>query len=64
MTTLVNQPTARPTRKKMFQDVCQFGIVGVAFALGFMGVDIPPGLEGLAVGAAGTMVGYYVRERA
>lgn len=64
MNTLVKQPTARPTRKKMYQDVSQFVIVGIAFALGFAGVDIPAGLEGLAVGAAGTVIGYFVMERA
>jgi hypothetical protein len=62
MAKLVNQPTRRPTRKKMFQDISQFGLVGLAFALGAWGVDIPAGLEGLAVGAAGTVIGYYVRE--
>ena len=62
MATLVKQPTARPTRKKMFQDVAQFLLVGAAFALGMVGVDIPAGLEGLAVGAAGTIIGYYVRD--
>lgn len=63
MTTLIKQNTARPTRKKMFQDIAQFGIVGMAFAFGFMNIDIPAGLEGLAVAAAGSVIGYYVRER-
>ncbi len=62
MATLVKQPTARPTRKKMFQDISQFALVGLAFALGAFGIDIPAGLEGLAVGAAGTVIGYYVRD--
>ena len=61
---LIKQNTARPTRKKMFQDVSQFVVVGVAFGLGFAGIDVPPGLEGLAVGAAGTVIGYFVMERA
>lgn len=60
----VKQSTARPTRKKMFQDITQFAIVGIAFALGFAGINIPAGLEGLAVGAAGTVIGYFVLERA
>ena len=62
MTTLVNQPNARPTRKKLWQDSVQFLIVAVAFALGFAGIDVPAGLEGLAVGVAGTFVGYFIRE--
>jgi len=64
MTTLVNQPTKVPTRKKLWQDSTQFLIVAGAFGLGFAGVDIPPGLEGLAVGVAGTFVGYYIRDAA
>ena len=64
MTQLIKQTTARPSRKKMYQDVTQFAIVGVAFGLGFAGIDIPPGLEGLAVGAAGTVIGYFVWEKA
>ncbi len=60
--TLAKQTSARPTRKKMFQDVAQFAIVGIAFALGFAGIDVPPGLEGLAVAAAGGVIGYYVWE--
>jgi len=63
MTQLIKQTSLRPTRKKMFQDVTQFIIVGIAFALGFAGVDIPPGLEGLAVGAAGTVIGYFIWEK-
>ena len=62
MATLIKQATARPTRKKMFQDVSQFALVALAFALGAFGVDIPAGLEGLAVGAAGTVIGYFVRD--
>ncbi len=60
---LVKQNTLRPTRKKMFQDIAQFGIVGLAFILGAFAIDIPAGLEGLAVAAAGSIIGYYVRER-
>jgi hypothetical protein len=46
----------------MFQDISQFALVGLAFALGAFGIDIPAGLEGLAVGAVGTVIGYYVRD--
>ncbi len=60
--TLVKQTSLRPTRKKMFQDIAQFAIVGIAFALGFAEIDIPAGLEGLAVAAAGSVIGYYVLE--
>ena len=63
MSVLVKQPTARPTRKKMFQDISQFAIVGIAFALGFAHINVPPGLEGLAVAAAGSVIGYFVWEK-
>ena len=62
---LQKQPTAVPTRKKLWQDTAQFGIVATAWLLGtYGGVDVPPGVEGLAVAVAGGWIGYAITERA
>lgn len=63
--TKIKQPSLTTVpRKKAWQDSAQFLIVAGAFYTGYvMGVDIPPGVEGAAVGAAGSVIGYLVKER-
>jgi len=65
MTThLASQPTAAPTRKKLFQDTANAIVLVLALLAGHVfGMQIPPGVEGAVMLAIGGWVGYAARER-
>lgn len=65
MTTLTTQPTAAMTRKQFYTTMAGAVITIMAFVIGYaIKMPIPPGIEAAAVLMAGTMIGYYVRDRA
>lgn len=65
MTTLVTQPTAMPTRKKVFQDTANAIILVAALIAGHVfKIDIPAGVEAAVTLAVGGWIGYMVKERA
>lgn len=65
MSTLVTQPTVAMTRKQFYTTMAGGAITILAFVVGYaIKMPIPPGVEGAAVLMAGTVIGYYVRDRA
>ncbi len=65
MNTLVTQPTAAMTRKQFYTTMSGAAITITAFIVGYaIKMPIPPGVEAAAVLMAGTVIGYYVRDRA
>ena len=65
MNGLKAQPTAAMTRKQFYTTMAGGAIIIAAFVIGYaIKMPIPPGVEAAAVLMAGTMIGYYVRDRA
>ena len=65
MPALTTQPTAAMTRKQFYTTMCGTTITIAAFVIGYIiKAPIPPGVEAAAVLMAGTVIGYYVRDRA
>ncbi len=65
MSTLATQPTAAMTRKQFYTTMSGAAITIAAFIVGYaIKMPIPPGVEAAAVLMAGTVIGYYVRDRA
>lgn len=64
MSTLVTQSTAAMTRKQFYTTISGAAITIAAFIVGYaIEMPIPPGVEAAAVLMAGTVIGYYVRDR-
>ena len=65
MPELIIQPTAAMTRKQFYTTMCGGAITIAAFVVGYIiKMPIPPGVEAAAVLMTGTIIGYYVRDRA
>jgi nucleoside permease NupC len=65
MSTLVTQSTVAMTRKQFYTTMSGGAITVAAFVVGYaIKMPIPPGVEAAAVLMAGTIIGYYVRDRA
>lgn len=65
MNGLKTQPTAAMTRKQFYTTMAGAVITIAAFIVGYaIKMPIPPGVESAAVLMAGTIIGYYVRDRA
>lgn len=62
---LVKQSTAGLTRKKLWQDTANAGILIAALVVGHVfEVTVPPGVEAAVTLAVGGWIGYQVKERA
>lgn len=65
MSALVTQPTVAMTRKQFYTTMSGAAITIAVFIVGYaIKMPIPPGVEAAAVLMAGTVIGYYVRDRA
>lgn len=62
--TKYNQPTAAPTRKKLFQDTANaIVLIGALISGHYFGLQIPAGVEGAVMLCVGGWAGYMARER-